>query len=127
MDLKLSSTGDIDITGGVITLATGVDAIAQDVRGRLLFFLGEWFLDTRLGVDWFGKVLVKRPTESIVHAMLRDVIEHTPGIKQITDFNFTFDAATRKLTLDFGSVLQDLSTYQFTFSELLLPQYAGEA
>jgi hypothetical protein len=124
MDIALNSSGDIDIENGLIRLTSGVDSIAQDMKSRLLFFLGEWFLDTRLGVDWFGKVLLKRPNQAIVHAMIRDVVTKTPGVGEITDFTFNFDAARRELNLEVAGRTEDLEGFTFTFSELLLPDYA---
>jgi hypothetical protein len=128
VDLKLDATGDLDLTDNEFSLVTGAEAVAQDVRSRLLFFLGEWFLDTRLGVDWFGTVLVKNPNWPAIHAMFRKVIRETPGVREVTHLTFDFNAGTRTLVMDArGELEDDLGSFDFHFEELLLQRFSEAA
>jgi hypothetical protein len=112
MDLKLDTNGDIAIENDDLVLIDGVDAIAQDVEIRLTFFLGEWFLDTRLGVPWFQKILGQKPRLGAVKSLLRKAIMTTPGLLGISDFIANYDGVTRKLSVSFTGRAQS-GTFDF--------------
>jgi len=118
MDLKLTASGDLAIENGDFVLIDGVDAIAQDCRVRLKFFLGEWFLDQRLGVPWFQKILGQKPRLNAVSQILQKAILTTPGIQTITDFVLDFEASTRKLSVSFTGESED-GSFEFT-TELIV-------
>jgi len=101
MDLKLDSTGDLAIEDNDLVLLDGVDAIAQDVEVRLRFFLGEWFLDTRLGVPYYQKILGQKPRLTAVAGIFRKAILTTPGMLSITNFEIDYDGPTRALSISF--------------------------
>jgi len=123
MDLKLDASGDLDIIDGELSLTSGADAIGQDLRCRLLLFLGEWFLDQRLGVDWFGVALVKAPNLARINQMIRAAVMQTTGIKSIRELKFDYSAANRSLAIELDAELVDLTTHTFVFSELLLTNF----
>jgi len=103
-DLKLTTLDDIDFSTEDLQLVDGIDAIAQHLRIRLRFFLGEWFLDTRIGVPYYRDILVKVANENIIRETLRQVVGKTPGVLSIEEFTFTFGDAERQarvLRLDF--------------------------
>jgi hypothetical protein len=100
-DLQLDDNGDILVTNDALTLVDGDAAIRQHLTIRLRFFLGEWFLDSRLGVPYFGSVLVKNPNLVLVRGIMRQAILSTPGVASLERFDFTYTNATRKMELDF--------------------------
>ncbi len=100
-DLKLDSTGDLLIEDDAFQLVDGDDAIVQHLSIRLRFFKGEFFLDTRLGIPYFDQVLIKNPSLVAIRGILREAILETPGIASLDAFSTAFDAATRKLTVEF--------------------------
>ena len=92
-DLDLSSSGlalTDDASGETATQAVGV---------RLKLILGEWFLDTRLGVDYFGTAFVKNQNPAAIEAMIQAAILDTPGIARIVSYSQAFDRAARNLTI----------------------------
>lgn len=93
--------GDLLLVDGQIVLVTGIDAIRQDVLVRLRTFRGEWFLDRRIGVPWFQKILGHKVGLPAVERVLRAAILATPGVEAITELALDFDPATRSLSLDF--------------------------
>ena len=102
MDIKLQDVQrDLDISGGDLNLVDGPEAVAQHLRIRFHFFLGEWFLDQRLGVPYFQKVLKKNPGTNVVRAVLRRVITTTPGVLALISLNTEYEGAIRKLTTPF--------------------------
>jgi hypothetical protein len=101
MNILLDSSGDWAVSGSKLQLATERDEIAQIVATRLRTFLGEWFLDVRIGVPWFSKILKKNPNPAEVEALLIQTIVESPGIVTLKTFELTLDNKTRKLKVNF--------------------------
>ncbi|MBD8680291.1 hypothetical protein [Pseudomonas sp. CFBP 13719] len=99
---------DGDLAMGQVKLLTGYAAaeVAQNVVTRLKFFLGEWFLDTSDGTDWFGSVLGKGSAMASRESVIRRRILLTPGCAGMTAFAVTADIATRELTVSATIVSQ---------------------
>ena len=103
MDLELTG-GGLSIVDGDLVLLDGLDAIAQDVSTRLKMFLGEWFLDTRMGVPYFQRILVKNPSMPDVIAILTKVVAATPGVLSITKgLTYALNGSDRSLTVAFNA------------------------
>ncbi len=102
MDLKLDPvTGDLAIEDNDLVLIDGTEAVAQDIEIRLRFFLGEWFLDQRLGVPYYEKILGQKPRLTAIAGIFRKAIMTTPGMLSITDFSLDYDGPTRALSVSF--------------------------
>lgn len=104
-DIKLVYSGqtpDLDLSGHRLNLASGQDATWQHLKIRLQFFLGEHFLDTRLGIPFYREVLTKNPNLRLVRSMFKDAIEDTPGIATVDDMQLDIDAG-RTLTITFSA------------------------
>jgi hypothetical protein len=99
VDFKLDGNDDLLIENNDLVLVDGLDAIAQDMQTRLQIFQGEWFLDTRIGVPWFQKILGSKSRSLVVKSVIRKSILTTPGILNILDLNFEFDGTTRTLSV----------------------------
>ena len=101
-DLKLEpQSWDLDLSVNFLNLtddASGGTA-TQAVGVRLRLILGEWFLDTRLGVDYFGTAFVKNPNLAAVEAMIQAAILDTPGIARIVRYSQVFDRTARSLSI----------------------------
>lgn len=91
-------SGDLDTSDG-LQLVSGVEYARQKIRQRLQLFLGEWFLDTRLGVPWFESILVKSPDLKFVQGTLRNVISAVPGVTSVQTVEAAFDRSSRSLTI----------------------------
>ena len=113
-DIKLDANGDMFLDdSGSIVLVTGDEAIAQQLSIRFKFALGEWFLDTRIGVPYFQEILVKNPNLTRVRGIYRQLITSTPGIDAIESFSLTLDTPTRKLSLSFLARKTDGETLEY--------------
>ena len=104
------NTNDVHFSS--LQIVRGDDAIAQKVRQRLRMFLGEWFLDTRLGVPYFrevgGIVLgVKGPNIPAISAVFRKVILSVQQITKVLTLSFTLDPQSRSGSLNFVALLDD--------------------
>lgn len=120
MDLKLDSSGDLELINGNVSLTEGVEVVVQNLRIRLKTFLGEWFLDQRVGLPYFQNILVKNPNLPVIQTILRKAILETEGMDSVTEFNFNFDTATRQLSVSFQGKTKDLDTFIFEFQEFIL-------
>jgi len=100
-DIALDSDGDILIQNDSLVLVEGDDAIVQHLTIRFRFFLGEWFLDSRLGIPYFSEIFVKNPDLSRVRGIFRQVVLTTPSIDSLIEFGLQFESAIRKLTVSF--------------------------
>lgn len=97
---KLDADGDLALGSEEFLSGYTAEEVAQNVLTRLKFFLGEWFLDTTDGTDWFGSVLGKGSVLASRESVIRQRILLTPGCAGMTAFSLTTDIATRELTVN---------------------------
>jgi len=65
---------------GNIALATGANAIAQDVASAISTFLGEVYYDTTQGIPYFSNVLGQQYSSSLVQSLLIQAALTVPGV-----------------------------------------------
>jgi len=106
--------GDLRLVDGQLVLVEDEDAIAQDLRTRLRWFKGEWFLDARTGFPWFERILGQKVTERVVESLLRKAISSTPGVARIATLRVSIDRPTRALTATFAVVSTGGAVVDFT-------------
>jgi hypothetical protein len=117
MDLMLDeSTWDLATGDTDLLLVDGRDAIGQHLAQRLKTFLGEWFLDLRIGVPYFQQVMVKNPDPLVLDSVFKSEIINTPGVTELLSFDLKIDAGSRLLQLSFSAATDD---GVITFSEVL--------
>jgi hypothetical protein len=73
-------------------------AVAQAIETRLRLFLGEYFLDTTVGMPWQTAVLGYN-TSLVYDAAIRNCIEETQGFLSFVSYSSTLNKATRVLTV----------------------------
>lgn len=100
-DLEITQQGSI--TGNLVS---DIDALAQKVRIKLKTFLGEWPLDSTVGIPYFEQVLVRNQNSTAVEGLLISQIESTPGVNEVTEFNLTFNKATRRSNISFTATTE---------------------
>lgn len=115
-DLSLNSDNDIELDAVDLKTIEGEDAITQHLGQRLKTFLGEWFLDTRIGIGYFQLILKKNPDPVVVDTILKDAVINTPGVLQLLSWDLDVDNALRELTLTFRA---QTSTGILNFSEVI--------
>lgn len=98
-DLEIDeNSGDLVIP---MRLVAGIEQIRQEVASRLRFFRGEFFLDTTVGVAYYGGILEKGSSRYLVEAELKNTITNTPGVDRLISFRSEFDASKRIYTVVF--------------------------
>lgn len=99
---QLDNDGDLLITNNAFTLTEGVEAIRQHLQCKFRLFLGEWFLDLDVGVPWFQEVFKKSTSFVVLQEIFKDTILTTPGVIQLTKFQFDYERFTREALLEFS-------------------------
>lgn len=94
-----------------LVLVTDPDQQAAQKLGNLfLFFLGEYFLDTRLGVPFIQAVLgVKTPSLRVVKQLFTNVILSVPWISSVNGITLQLSKA-RRLAFAFSAQTQSGAT-----------------
>lgn len=92
-------TNDLLIKNGDLSLVTGKDAIQQDLQQTLQLWLGEWFLDTTIGIPYLQFILVKNPNLDVIQSLLLDAAGAVNGVQDIVGFQYNYDSKTRELTV----------------------------
>lgn len=119
-DLRIDpTTGDLDFSASDLQIIDGSEAIAQHLRIRLQFFLGEWFLNRDIGIPYFQDVFIKAPSTSVVRRIIRDVVAGTPGVAEVTDLLVDYEPADRRLNISFNATALPDGT-PITFDEELV-------
>ena len=78
----------------------GNNAIGQQIRCRLLQFLGECFWDTQAGIDWIGWLGGKNANG--LNLAISTVVLNTKGVTGINTLNFTVDPDTRAFSINWN-------------------------
>lgn len=96
----LQTVENVPITKTLV-LTTGLETIAQRLRIRLLFFLGEWVLDVTEGTPWYQRILIKGVSAEGVDSEIKSRILNTTGITNILQYTSSLNSATRTYTASF--------------------------
>lgn len=107
MDFKLDDNNDLVIENNNLLLIDGADLVKQILKERLQTFLGEWFLDTDLGVPYFQDILKKGVNLKTISNVFKNEILGTPGVIELEKFNLDFTEGNRRLSLDFSVRTED--------------------
>lgn len=107
--LKVTDDDDvfIDEFGRLVVVTDKLECAAVKLKNRFRLFLGEWFLDTRIGVPWFQFVFVKNPDLSVIRRLLNRIILSVPPIITVTKLDLDYDPAARVLGFSFEAVGDD--------------------
>ncbi len=107
-DIKLTSSGDIDLTGLELSLVEGNEAIAQECFIGMRFFKGEWRLDLRVGIDYFGKILGQKGARvDDIATIYRQALFSIPGVAQVDSVQCTIADGERRLNVVWRAVADD--------------------
>lgn len=82
---------------GNLAVVDGLEEVRQAVVERLQTALGEWFLDTRLGVPYRQEILERPVDVDIVSAVMDNMILGVEGVDRVSGSTARLDSATRRL------------------------------
>ena len=93
---------DMTITNGQITRAFNSEAIAQNVRERLLTIQQEWFMDLDQGLPWFSDLLGHNIDKDKIKGYILLSIAKTPGVETVETISLYNADATRKMGIEYS-------------------------
>lgn len=115
-DLRYThSSASFPLVNGDLQLTYSIEAVRQNVNIACMFFLGEWFIDTRRGLPWFQSILGKGSDLPAIRATIRDAILAVPGVRGTVNVSLSFDRSSRTLLTawsansDFGEISDTLN------------------
>ena len=119
MDLLLDpTTNDLIFVNGQATVTqTQSEIVAQRLKITLYTFLGEWFLDTSIGVPYFQQIFGKIKSKAAIDVIFQNIISADEGVVEIKEFTSTLGTADRGYTMTFKvRVSDDTVTDDITIS-----------
>lgn len=103
MDLLLNSdTNDLVFTNGacpVTQLLT--DIVVQRLKITLYTFLGEWFLDTTIGVPYFQQIFGKIRSKATIDLIFQRIISDDVDVIEILTFESSLSSGDRGYSMTF--------------------------
>ena len=87
-----SIDGDLDWT-----VASDGESLAQRVRQRMHFWLGEWFLHTDRGVPYLPDILGHFEPDNLAEQIITSQIRTVPEVDDVTDVEVEYDWESRKI------------------------------
>lgn len=109
MDLLLNSdTNDLVFVNGqcpVTQLLTAI--VAQRLKITLYTFLGEWFLDTTIGVPYFQQIFGKIRTKATIDLIFQRIISNDPDVIEILSFDSSLTSESRGYSMTFQVRVSD--------------------
>ncbi len=99
----LNIDNDLCLRNGSIATVTDAEQVAQHVRTRLLFYLGEWFLDLLKGLPYLQQIFVKPANLPLVESLLKAEIARTPEVNRLISYEMEFNKSTRVLRVAFSA------------------------
>lgn len=95
MDLKLDPTTHdiVFVNGESLVTQYMADIVAQRLKITLYTFLGEWFLDTSVGVPYFQQIFGKVRKKSSIDLIFQGIISDDPDVIEIVTFTSEISSA----------------------------------
>jgi hypothetical protein len=91
---------DILIKDGDFLLIDNAERVAQQIKVKLLTFLGEWFLDTTWGVPYL-EYLVKQPNQELIKQILSEQILSVDDVKSLNALELDYQVKVRTLIINY--------------------------
>lgn len=100
-------TWDIALQNNDFILIDNAERISQQIKISLQFWLGEWFLNTQLGVPYLERICVKSPNIQHIRQIFRNTIQNVSGVTAVNALDLTVDASKRVLTVTYTATTTD--------------------
>ncbi len=94
--------GDLVLTSDVSASPAATNPTMSLICQNLLWFLGEWFLDTSGGTGWLQIVARKGASAQDIDALIQDRILATPGVAVLTAYQGQAYRAQRLYRISFS-------------------------
>ena len=86
-DIKITN-GHLLLEDGDLVIISGVNRIIQQIKVGLYILIGDWVLDRKQGIDYFGGM---REYSEILSAQIKRAISTVQGVDAVLKYNFYQD------------------------------------
>lgn len=109
MDLLLNTTTNdlVFINGACPVTQRLTDIVVQRLKITLYTFLGEWFLDTTIGVPYFQQIFGKIRSKATVDLIFQRIISADPDVIEILTFESSLSSSERGYSMTFQVRVSD--------------------
>jgi len=90
-----------------------LEFMAQKVRSAISLFLGEWFLNRRIGIPYIPDSMEKIEQRPLLETALIVTISSTRGIKRLLSFDPSLDETTRVFRVRFVALCENEEVLNF--------------
>ena len=97
VDLQLGDNNELVLSGGDLTLSSGVAATEQQCHLALLAFQGEWFADLKSGVPWYQSILGEKFNRDLAVVTFRNALLDVDTVDTVENLTVEFDNSLRIL------------------------------
>lgn len=104
---------DIFFVDGQLAMVVDNDNIEQKLKSRLQTFLGEWYLETSIGLPFFTEILIKNPDIPNIDSLIKAEIIDTEGVLELVEYGSEFKPAERSFSVEF-KVLTTVGEVEFS-------------
>lgn len=105
--LRVIPKGDLALINGTTAPIKQGACARQRISITLDIFLGEWFLDLRIGIPYFRDILIHSPNAETVRSVIRKGIMSAPGIVDVPELTIVLDTTARVASVDFVATYVD--------------------
>ena len=97
----IDNNGDWTFGKGLGNYKTGLDALKQNIKTKLLEWKGDCFFNNNAGIDWNNR-LSKRQQSLPLQREIKSLIVKIDGVTAVNNIDLIFDEDTRNLTLNYS-------------------------
>lgn len=125
-DILLNECGDIDFTEGRLTIVREADQVRQAWLIYIRTLLGEWFLNTAIGVPYIQKAYKKRLGRRELKQIFTTATLEVPGVLAVNSVIINdLNVATRFAEITVEAVITGEETATFKYSGSIPPEGCG--
>jgi hypothetical protein len=81
-------------------ISTTAEDLSQRLKIKLLWFLGEWFLDETYGLPYFQEIFVKGVSLEKIDGRFRTAIARERGVSALLEYSSNYDRTLRLFTVE---------------------------
>lgn len=110
--LKLTESGDLDITSGNISFVEDIENVKQSVFMNLRTFRGEWFLNIENGIPYVQEVLANKTIDyTVIEKIIKDSLLRIEGVEDV--INFEISKVDKGASVNFEIITNNLGTIEY--------------
>lgn len=96
---KSDERNDFIIKNGEFEIITDAEQTIQNIRERLLSYLGDYFLDLEHGVPYYQTIFTKPFNLTNVENIIKSKVLEDEDVTEFAQFTTTFDPERRSLSI----------------------------